>query len=109
MSAKYYAIKDFKDLNVPENMVITQHSRKRFTERGISIHDVCMAIETGEIIEQYSEDFPFPSCLILGTSNGKVIHVVASIDDGIIYIITAYIPNPEKWENDWRTRKEIRS
>ncbi|MBQ5988253.1 MAG: DUF4258 domain-containing protein [Oscillospiraceae bacterium] len=87
-------------------MVITQHSRKRFAERGITISDVIDAINSGEIIEQYPEDYPFPSCLILGNSNEKIIHIVASIDDGIMYIVTAYIPSADKWENDWKTRKE---
>ncbi|MBQ9419923.1 MAG: DUF4258 domain-containing protein [Synergistaceae bacterium] len=101
-----YSIEDFRSVHSLSQIIITQHSRKRFAERGISIIDVCEAIGNGEIIEQYPDDFPFPSCLILGQSNGKVIHVVASLDDGVMYIITAYIPDSAKWENDWKTRKE---
>ena len=56
------------------------------------------------ILDHY--DYPFPSCLIMGKSGNRVIHVVASIEDGLLYIITAYIPNPDKWEEDWKTRKE---
>jgi hypothetical protein len=102
-----YTIDDFRILNRPENMLLTQHSRRRFAERNISIDDICRTICSGEIIEQYSDDYPFPSCLILGTASGKVIHVVASIDDGIMYIITAYIPDSNKWESDWKTRKGV--
>ncbi len=101
-----YNINQFKDLNSPEKMVITQHCRKRFTERGIQIDDICNAISTGEIIEDYPDDFPFPSCLILGKSAGKMIHIVASIDGEYIYLITAYIPDRNKWDGDFRTRKE---
>ena len=101
-----YSIEDFKKINEPTKMVITQHSRKRFVEREITIQDVCDTIKTGEIIEQYPEDYPFPSCLIFGKSKGRVIHVVASIDDGMIYIITAYNPSLDKWEQDFKTRKE---
>lgn len=101
-----YSIDNFKGINIPQNMIITQHSRKRFMERGISICDVHAAIENGEIIEQYPSDYLFPSCLILGRSEDKAIHVVASIDDGTMYVITAYIPNTQKWEGDWKTRKE---
>ena len=100
-----YLIDDFCSLNEPSKMVITQHSRIRFAERGIEINDVCNAISSGIIIEQYPEDYPFPSCLILGNSNDKILHVVASINDSIIYIVTAYIPSPEKWELDWKSRK----
>ena len=101
-----YCIDDFRSLNEPTKMVITQHSRKRFSERGIVINDVRESIKNGEIIEQYQDDYPFPSCLIMGKSGNRVIHVVASIEDGLLYIITAYIPNPDKWEEDWKTRKE---
>ena len=102
-----YTIEDFRAINKSENLVITQHSHKRFMERGISISDVSVTINEGDIIEQYPDDYPFPSCLILGTASGKVIHVVASIDDGVIYIITAYIPDSNKWESDWKTRKGV--
>ena len=101
-----YSIEDFQKINKPESMIITQHGRRRFEERGILIGDIGNVITSGKIIEQYEDDFPFPSCLILGKSDEKNIHVVASIDSGFIYIITAYYPSADKWENDFRTRKE---
>ena len=101
-----YSIEQFRELNKPEAMVLTQHSRKRFAERGINIEDIQFVFKTGEIIEQYQDDTPFPSCLILGSSGERTLHVVASIDESLIYIITAYAPSPEKWESDWKTRKE---
>lgn len=101
-----YTIGDFKNLAKPEHMVITQHSYRRFLERQITIDDVCNAITNGEIIEQYPDDFPFPSCLILGNTGTKLLHICASIDDGLMYVITAYVPDPDKWENDFKTRKE---
>ena len=101
-----YSIEEFKNINKPENIVITQHSRIRFAERGISILDVCGAIDSGEIIEQYPDDFPFPSCLIMGNADDKIIHLVASINEDMMYVITAYIPNPEKWEDGFKVRKE---
>ena len=101
-----YSIEQFIKLNKPQNIVITQHSRKRFTERNIKLTDVIEGIKTETIIEEYPDDFPFPSCLILGKTNGVPIHICASTNEGLIYIITAYIPNYEKWEDDFRTRKE---
>lgn len=100
-----YKIDDFKQHNRLENIVITQHSLKRFGEREIGIDDVRKAIDSGEIIEQYEDDFPFPSCLILGRSGSRMIHVAASLDEEYIYVITSYIPDPLKWEDDWKTRK----
>lgn len=101
-----YSIEQFHQLNKPESMVLTQHSRKRFAERGINIEDIQFVFRTGEIIEQYPDDTPFPSCLILGYSGERALHVVASIDDDLLYIITAYAPSLEKWEADWKMRKE---
>lgn len=74
-------------------------------ERGIQFTDILNVIEQGEIIEDYEEDYPFPSCLILGESKDKKIHIVVSINEGMIYLITAYIPDSLKWENDLKTRK----
>ena len=45
-----YSIEQFQRLNKPESMVLTQHSRKRFAERGISIDDIGYVFRTGEII-----------------------------------------------------------
>ena len=75
-------------------------------ERNITIDDIMNAIDNGEIIEQYPSDFPFPSCLILGISiQGIYIHIVVSMDEDKIYLITAYIPDTDKWEDDLKTRK----
>ena len=78
-------------------------------ERCISVDDVINAIDHGEIIEQYPADFPFPSCLVLGISvKGQYIHVVVSLNEGKIYLITVYVPNLDKWESDLKTRKEVK-
>lgn len=65
-----------------EKVIITIHAQERLRQRGIKAKDVRNCVMTGEIIEQYPDDFPFPSCLIFGkTINGKILHVVAS-DEG---------------------------
>ena len=79
-----------------ENIIITEHARIRLLERKIYVDDIVNAISTGEIIKKYENDKPFPSCLILGCSvDNKYIHVVASLDDDFIYLITAYYPDTE--------------
>ncbi len=54
------SIEQLRRLNRPESTVLTQHSRKRFAERGIRINDIGYVFRTGEIIEQYPDDMPFP-------------------------------------------------
>lgn len=83
------------------------HAAARIRERGLRREDILECIENGEIIEDYPDDFPYPSCLIYGFAVDKrVIHVVAGCDKEYVYIITAYIPNLEKFESDLKTRKE---
>lgn len=90
-----------------ERVIITIHAQERLRQRGIRAKDVRNCIMTGEIIEQYSDDFPFPSCLVFGKSvNGKILHVVASDEGTGSRIITAYFPDNIKFEDDLKTRKE---
>jgi hypothetical protein len=89
-----------------KNIAITKHARVRLAERGITVGDIQNAISTGEIIEQYENDKPFPSCLLLGsTDQNKFIHVVSSIDNGNLYVITSYFPNIDEWDNTLKMRK----
>lgn len=102
-------INELRRRNKPEQMAITEHARLRMLERGITLTDVIKCIESGEIIKQYEDDKPFPSCLILGMSiNNRYLHVVVSLDEDFIHLITAYYPNAEQWEPDFKTRKEHR-
>ena len=85
---------------------MTAHSAERFRQRGIRARDVRNAVHTGEIIEQYPNDFPYPSCLILGRSlDGRHIHVVMSDEGSSSRIITAYFPDVDKWSEDFKTRR----
>lgn len=85
----------------------TRHIFLRMTQRNISMSDVEKAILNGEIIESYPDDYPEPSCLILGLDNdNETLHVVCSIHEGELWLITAYRPNSDKWYSDGKTRKE---
>ena len=90
-----------------EKVIITIHAQERLRQRGIKAKEVRNCVMTGEIIEQYPDDFPFPSCLIFGkTINGKILHVVASDEGTGSRIITAYFPDNIKFEDDLKTRRE---
>jgi hypothetical protein len=58
---------------------------------------------TGEIIEEYPDDYPYPSCLILGANTP--LHVVCGISELELHIITAYVPDSAKWNDDLKTRR----
>ena len=47
-----------------DTVFVTEHAAERFRQRGIKAKDIRAVINNGEIIEQYPDDSPFPSCLI---------------------------------------------
>jgi len=94
-------IEEIKRLCTNDTIVLTEHLLTRMRQRQIRLRDIKCTIENGEIIEQYPTDYPFPSCLI----NGENMHIVCSVGESCLYIITAYRPSPEKWEDDGSKRK----
>lgn len=88
------------------DVVWRDHAIKRLRERRITREDVRNAIYDGEIIGDRPDDIPTPCCLILGTNvKGRYLHVICGMLDDMVYIISAYYPDPEKWEADYVTRK----
>lgn len=69
-------------------------------ERNISETDVLEVLRHGQIAQDYPDDMPHPSKLLMGKSADRVIHVVAAenLIDKEIIIITVYEPDPLKWE-----------
>jgi hypothetical protein len=87
----------------------TNHIMVRLIQRGIAIDDVESAVLSGEIIEQYPSDYPYPSCLIIGIDTGKqYLHVVCGIGVEELWLITAYYPSEDEWSSDFKVRKESR-
>ena len=76
-------------------------------ERNISAKKVYQALETGEVIEDYSSEMTEPSRLILGFQGKRPFHVVTSenAEANETTIITVYIPDPNKWNKDFRSRR----
>ena len=85
----------------------TLHIIRKLQERGIYREDVYNAIDNGQIIEHYPNDYPYPSCLLFGKDlKGNPLHVVIGSDGTILYLITSYFPDSDSFENDSITRKE---
>jgi len=90
-----------------DKVFVTEHAAERFRQRGIKAKDVRAAVFSGEVIEQYPGDFPFPSCLIAGhDEKGKILHVCMSDEGSSSRLITAYYPDAVQWNDDFKTRKE---
>ena len=83
------------------------HATEKMMKRGILRLDVLSCLQHGEIIEDYPNSYPNPSCLVFGyTISGKVLHTVVGIKDDLLMIITAYYPDTIKFESDLKTRRQ---
>ena len=86
------------------NLFYTDHAVRQMAKRRIDDVEVCEAVLSGEIIEEYPEDKYSPSCLIYGrTSKERHLHVVCSLP-ARVRIVTVYEPDRGEWE-DYRRRK----
>lgn len=83
------------------------HVMQRLIKRNITRKSVKEALINGTIIEQYPNDYPYPSCLVSGiTTNSEVLHVVCGIGENRLWIITAYRPDSSIWTDSFPKRKE---
>ena len=100
-----------KESILNRNVKFTSHARgemecEEFGE--IDKGEVYEVVLNGEIIEEYADDKPYPSCLIFGkTSIKRPIHAVCAYveDEKLTVIITVYHPDPNGWV-EYRKRKK---
>lgn len=93
-----------------EKVLWSRHAISKLQSEDLSRKEVESALSNCEVIE----DYPWltrrlPDCLLLAFgSNGRPIHYVVALDEpnDRIFIVTIYRPDEERWENDWKTRKE---
>lgn len=100
-------INKLRETILKNNFEWRKHTLVRLAERNISQNVVLEVILKGEVIEDYPENRPFSSCLMFKVVKGKPFHVVVSLDEQNqkAYIITAYKPNLDKFESDFKKRR----
>jgi hypothetical protein len=88
-------------------IIFRVHAVQRMFERSVSARSVSQALRSGETIEDYSAEMPEPSRLILGYRGKRPFHVVTSENPKTneTTIITVYIPDPGKWNKDFKSRR----
>lgn len=88
-------------------VIWSRHGVGRMQEREITRADVLDGLSNGQAIENYPDDVPYPSALVLGFLRGRPVHVVVALDTSTpeAHIITVYEPSPDEFEPDWRTRR----
>ena len=83
------------------------HATQRMFSRNIQDKDVGRLLDSGQVIEEYREDFPLPSILVSGLSTDKSpLHAVIGVDLSLmqLHIITVYKPDPKKRSKDHTRR-----
>jgi len=89
-----------------DRVLFSGHAVRRMFERSLTKETILRVIRGGEVVADHPDDRPYPSCLMLGVSGGKPLHVVVAVDEagGVCYVVTAYVPDPDLWSADFRTR-----
>ena len=85
----------------------TFHAIEESRNDRLSVDEIWSSISAGEIIEDYPDDRPHPSCLIFGLSpDGSPVHTVVAYDsvEGWAILVTVYRPDPNRWI-EWRERR----
>jgi len=76
-------------------------------ERQIAVEEVEAVLGAGEVIEDYPNDTPFPSRLVLGWTGSRPLHVViaSNLRENEDIVITVYEPESAQWQPDFRRRR----
>jgi hypothetical protein len=91
-----------------QRILFTRHALDQMNkpDRLISESEVREVLEQGDVIEEYPDDPRGPSGLMgQQTSLGRFVHVVCSPKSDYLAIITAYVPDPSEWDEEFRTRR----
>ena len=91
-----------------EKVIYRFHAIRRMFERKITEFEVLEILATGKVIEDYPNDLPYPSRLLMGQVSEKKLHVViaeARVSQEII-IITVYEPDLDTWEPGFEVRRK---
>ncbi len=98
-------IREIQEKIRKEEYEISFHAEKERYAENITISDLEAAIYNGKILEDYPDDPRGTSCLVLGYSQNRPIHIVCGYTPiKWIRLITVYTPKLPKWIDE-RTRR----
>lgn len=88
-------------------LVFTRHAQVRMFEREITTSDVRDIVEEHAVVGDHSNRPGSPSREIMGfTRRGRRLMavIVEGAEEGQVIVITAYWPDPTKWNADFTER-----
>lgn len=88
--------------------VFRVHALQRMFERRITEEDVRYVLDTGETVEDYPNDRPYPSRLMLGWKGQRPLHVVVAddVEESTMIVVTVYEPDTSLWKDNFRRRRQ---
>ena len=90
--------------------MISDHGYDELAADGLLVSDIVSTVNDSRMIEEYSDYAKGPCILVLQKDrNGKPVHAVWGIPKGKTspaVLVTAYSPDPDRWENDFIRRKK---
>lgn len=98
-----------RSLVLAGNVRISEHGYDELTEDGLTAREVIAGIAESVLVEQYP-DYPKGPCVLLLQKDrtGNPVHVVWGIPkcyDETAVLVTAYRPDPERWDNTCLRRR----
>jgi len=89
-----------------ENIYFSRHALQHMFQRAITEEAILHTLGNGQIVEEYPDDHPYPSRLLLGNHDGCPLPVVVAYD--VAYrqciVINAYVPGSDQWDGTFSRR-----
>ena len=87
---------------------VSEHGYDELAADGLLARELVEGVEAAEVIEDYP-DYPKGPCVLLlqQTRDDRPVHAVWGLPAGNkspAVLITAYLPDPEKWDSGFRRR-----
>lgn len=87
---------------------VSEHGYDELSDDALSAREIVLGVPGGTVIEEYP-DYPKGPCALFlqEDSKGGPVHVVWGIPKGYdepIVLVTAYRPDPKRWDRTYRMR-----
>ncbi len=98
-----------RDLISAGEVRISEHGYDELVEDGLTAREILAGILTSVVVEEYL-DYPKGPCVLLLQKDraGNSVHVVWGIPNGYdkpVVLVTAYRPDPERWDEHFLRRR----
>ncbi len=89
-------------------LFFSAHALRRMFQRGFNSWEVYEVASRGEVIEEYPDDAPYPSKLLLGWVGSRPVHLVLASDmlEDVHIVVTLYEPDVTRWGLGFTRRME---